>query len=90
MIGKYQSDELFTKRVAAAIWRHGLREPVLLALQAGHPLTFLSSQLLWVLQPALSLFLPSEDVRQLADLLEHPEGVQALQAYLQQAGNEVP
>lgn len=90
MIGKYQTDELFIKRVAAAIWRHGLREPALLALQVGHPLTFLGSQLLWVSQPALSLFLPSEDVRQLAELLEQPEGLRTLQAHLQQAGNEVP
>lgn len=90
MIGKYQTDDLFLESVAAAIWRHGLREPALLVLQVGHPLTFLGSQLLWLTQPALSLFISSDGVRQLAELLEEPEGLRTLQVILQKAGKEVP
>lgn len=52
--------EAFLDQVADAICRYGLRLPALLALQMGHPATFLGGQLLWVAQPALSLFLPAD------------------------------
>lgn len=70
--------EEFLDLVARTIQRHGLRLPALLALKVGHPLTFLGGQLLWVAQPALSLFLPGPTIRGLANLLEEPQAVQGL------------
>jgi hypothetical protein len=66
------------KKVVNTVNRYGLRLPTLVALEAGHPITFLSSQFLWIAQPALSLFMPSNNVTQLAKLLEEPSTVQAL------------
>lgn len=68
----------FLEQVAGFVHRHGLREPVLMALDAGRPLTFLGGQLLWLLQPALSLLLPGKQVARLAQVLEKPEAVSAL------------
>jgi hypothetical protein len=66
------------KKVVNTVNRYGLRLPTLVALEAGHPITFLSSQFLWIAQPALSLFMPANNVQQLANLLEEPSAVQAL------------
>jgi hypothetical protein len=55
----------------------------LIFLEAGHPLTFLGGQLLWVAQPALSLFMPANVVAEAAQLLEEPESVKALAAKLE-------
>jgi len=66
------------KKVVKTVNRYGLRVPTLVALEAGHPITFLSSQLLWIAQPALSLLMPSQHIRQFARLLEEPSAVQVL------------
>ncbi len=76
-------DEAFLDQVADAICRHGLRLPVLLALQMGHPATFLGGQLLWVAQPALTLFLPADLVQRLAIVLEEPQAIHGLQTRLE-------
>ncbi|MBE2200658.1 MAG: hypothetical protein IAE79_18735 [Anaerolinea sp.] len=68
----------FLDQVATAIQRRGLRLPAIIALQIGHPLTFLGGQLVWVAQPALSLFLPTQTIRQVARLLEETDAVQGL------------
>lgn len=70
--------DVFLEQVAGFVQRSGLRVPTLMALTAGRPLTFLGGQLLWLLQPALSLLLPAKQVAQLAHLLEKPEAVSAL------------
>lgn len=72
----------FVDQVASTISRRGLQAPTLIFLEAGHPVTFLGGQLLWVAQPALSLFMPAKMVTQVAELLEDPEAVQALTAIL--------
>ncbi len=66
------------KKVVKTVNRFGLRLPTLVALEAGHPITFLSSQFLWIAQPALSLIMPSQNISQFARLLEEPAAVQAL------------
>ena len=66
------------KKVVNTVNRYGLRLPTLVALEAGHPITFLSSQLLWIAQPVLSLLMPSQPIYQLARLLEVPTAVQML------------
>lgn len=73
----------FVDQVAAALSRRGLQTPALIFLEAGHPLTFLGGQLLWVAQPALSLFMPANVVAEAAQLLEEPESVKALAAKLE-------
>ena len=76
----------FIEQVAAFVEARGLRLPTLLALEAGRPLTFLGGQLLWIAQPALSLFMPGQWIQQAAQLLEEPEAVAALVARLEEAG----
>lgn len=66
------------EQVVNIINRFGLRTPTLIALEVGHPFTFLSSQLLWIAQPALSLLMPSGRIDQFARLLEDPSAIQAL------------
>lgn len=73
----------FVDQVAAALCRRGLQTPALIFLDTGHPLTFLGGQLLWVAQPALSLFMSAEVVANLAHLLEEPEAVKALATKLE-------
>ena len=73
----------FVDQVAAALSRRGLQTPALIFLEAGHPITFLGGQLLWVAQPALSLFMAAKDVANMAQLLEEPEAVKALAASLE-------
>jgi hypothetical protein len=52
--------------------------PALTLLESGPLIPFLGSQLLWVTQPALSLFMPSQKIRQAAELLETPEALSSL------------
>ena len=75
--------EVFIEQVAASLRRRGLQAPALLALEAGQPLTFIGGQLLWVAQPALSLFTSTTWMRQLALLLEEPTAVQKLMTKLE-------
>ncbi len=70
--------ETFLEQVTDAVCRRGLRLPALIALDAGRPLAFLGGQMLWLAQPALSLFLPGNTIRHLAQLLENPAAVAAL------------
>ena len=70
------------EEIAQAICQNGLRTPFLVALEAGRPFVFLGEQLLWLAQPAMSLFWPSLPVRQLAELLEEPTTTAALAARL--------
>lgn len=75
--------DAFLNQVVDVICRYGLRSPALLLLEAGRPLALLGGQLLWVVQPALTLFLSGGLVAQAARLLEEPEAVQLLIARLE-------
>lgn len=68
----------FLDQAAAFICRNRLRLPAIAVLDAGRPLTFIGGQLVWLLQPALSLFVSRETIRQTARLLEEPASVTAL------------
>lgn len=70
--------DVFLDRLVAAVQRYGLRAPARLALDAGRPLAFVAGQMLWLLQPALSLLVPGQEVTRLARILEKPEAVSAL------------
>jgi len=69
---------VFLDRVADVVQRHGLHGPALTVLDAGRPLAFLGGQLLWLLQPVLSLLVSGKEVALLAHVLEKPEAVSAL------------
>ncbi|MCB9421040.1 MAG: hypothetical protein H6667_14655 [Ardenticatenaceae bacterium] len=75
--------DVFLDRLAEIVRRYGLRDPALMVLEAGRPLAFLGGQLLWLLQPALSLLVPGKQVAALAQVLEKPETVSALVARLE-------
>ncbi len=75
--------DTYLDQIADAICRRGLRLPTLIALDAGRPLAFLGGQFLWLSQPALSLFLPDQEIRQAAQLLENPDALAALTARLE-------
>lgn len=78
----YEHDT-FLDQLTDAICRRGLRLPALIALDAGQPIAFLGGQLLWMIQPALSIFIPTPTIRNLAQLLEEPEALAALAARLE-------
>ena len=47
-------------------------------LDAAGPLSFIAAQALYMSQPALGAFLPSEEIGALADVLQDPAQAQAL------------
>ena len=84
MISENVSEQTaFVDHIASVINQHGWQFPVLMALQGGRPLTFFGGQLMWVMQPVLSLFVAPDTVRQTAQLLEDPIAVDGLIARLQ-------
>ena len=78
MIQIAPEQENFLDQMSEMISQQGFRVPALVILEAGRPLTFLGGQLLWLLQPALSLLLPTQKISQAAQLLENPEMVNEL------------
>lgn len=82
--------ESFIDLVVQIIRRHGLQMPALLLLEAGRPAAFLGGQFLWVAQPALSLLVPSDQIRQMAALLEDPTAVRTLTAKLEASEAHAP
>jgi hypothetical protein len=66
------------KQAANEICRRGFRVPALVILESGPLIPFLGSQLLWVAQPALSLFIPSHKIRQAVEMLETSEAMSTL------------
>ncbi len=74
---------VFIDHIAAIIRQHGWQFPVQLALEGGRPLTLIGGQLMWVMQPVLSLFINTDTVRQTAQVLESRAAVDALIVRLQ-------
>lgn len=66
------------EKVADLVRRLGLQSATLVALEAGKPLTFLAAQLVWLVQPTLSTFVPGGELGNVARLLEDQESVDAL------------
>ncbi len=73
-----RAQEALIDEIATAVCRRGWQAPVTILLEMGPPLHFLGEQFLWLAQPALSLFVPSSFVRQIAQLLAEPKAVQQL------------
>ncbi len=66
----------------------GLEGLVAALLDAAEPFGPLGAQLLWVAQPAMSLFMSSDEVDGLAHLLDDPAGVAWLRSELTRAASE--
>lgn len=81
-------DQELLDRLSESLCRAGLRLPALVALEVGRPLAFLGGQLLWVAQPAISLFFSGEVVQRVARMLEEPTAVEALVARLETGETE--
>ena len=73
-------------QIAAFLKQRGWHSAALTFLEAGQPLAFMGSQLLWFAQPTVALLGSTTRLRQWAELLEDPQAVQALMARL--ASNE--
>lgn len=58
------------------IVRKRLEAPVIMFLHTVSPLSFLSSQLLLVLEPIVGPFFKEEDYKQLVRILEHRDGIE--------------
>lgn len=86
MTSREVEDEAFISNVAELLCRYGLRQPVLVGLEAGRPLTFIAGQLLWVLQPVLGLVLARDEVTKVAHLMEDPIAIEHLIALLDTEG----
>ncbi len=80
---KASQQAAFVDHIATIIHQHGWQFPAQLALESGRPLTLIGGQLMWVMQPILSLFITADAVRQTAQFLEDHAAVDALIARLQ-------
>lgn len=82
--GRTLEQENLLNDIAETIQRRGWRLPALMALEAGRPLALVGAQLLWLAQPALSLFIAASAVGQFARLLEEPAALDKLIARLEE------
>ncbi len=78
MTNRGLDNEEFVVQVADALCTRGLRLPALVGLEAGRPLSLIGGQVLWLLQPLLSLVVSRDMVGHAARLLEEPEAVDEL------------
>lgn len=70
-------------QVGRLLTRYHLEQPALIILDAGKPLIFPAAQLLYIAQPALSLFWSYERLAAVGRFLEDPEAMQQLRAHLE-------
>jgi hypothetical protein len=61
---------------------NGWASPLRLTLDVLEPFGVLGAQMLWVLQPTLGFFVPSDILRDLARTLEQPGGIAAVRQQL--------
>ncbi len=64
------------ERVASFIVRFGMTVPAILALETLRPLSFVGSQFMYLLSPAVTVFLTQHDWDSMARLLEHRGGIE--------------
>ncbi len=73
--------------IVTSLKQRGLNAAALTLLEAGRPLAFVGSQLLWLAQPALVLLWPGAQVHRFAQLMEDPAAINGLMERL--AADEV-
>ena len=61
---------------------NGWETPLRLTLDVLEPFGVLGAQMIWVLQPTLGFFIPSDLLRDLAQTLQEPGGIQAVRVQL--------
>ena len=66
------------------IQRLGLVDLTTAILDGLRPIAFIGGQLLWLAQPALSIFMDSKRITGLAQLLEQPEAIDSLLEHLEE------
>ncbi len=76
-------------RVAAFIRRHGLVTPAVLYLESMRPLSFVGSQFMHVMSPAITTFLSTSDWDALAKLLEDRRGLEYLLTRIERPQEQV-
>lgn len=80
--GRALEQENLLNDIAETVCRRGWRMPAMMILEAGRPLALIGSQLLWLAQPALSIFVRASTIGQFARLLEEPAALDGLLARL--------
>ena len=75
--------ESYLQTIADGLQQRGLRLPALILLEASRPLAFPAGQMVWVAQPALSLFLSKQTIEHLAHFFEEPTHLDSLITYLE-------
>jgi hypothetical protein len=71
-------NDLLKQRLAnwsAKLRERGLGDMAALLLDVAEPFGPLGAQALWIAQPALSLFLPRQDIGEFAGLLDDPDSM---------------
>jgi hypothetical protein len=71
-------DEIIVQSAAAFLRRHGLDTVASAALEMGRPIALVGGQLLWISQPALSLFWSRNQIGAFARVLENPSALNRL------------
>jgi len=76
------------ERVARFVVRYGLTVPAILALESVRPLSFVGSQFMYLLSPAVTTFLSKPDWDAMAALLEQRSGVEYVLRVIEQVDRE--
>ncbi len=76
------------ERVARFIVRFSLTVPAILALESLRPLSFVGSQFMYLLSPAVTTFLTQKDWEEMARLLEHRSGVEYVLEVIERTDRE--
>ncbi|MBN93206.1 MAG: hypothetical protein CL928_03930 [Deltaproteobacteria bacterium] len=77
-----------TEKVAKFIVRFGLTVPAILALESLRPLSFVGSQFMYVLSPAVTTFLSQKDWDAMAGLLEQRAGMEYVLGVIERLDRE--
>jgi len=72
------------ERVARFVVRFGLTVPAILALESLRPLSFVGSQFMYLLSPAVTTFLSPRDWDAMAGLLEQRSGIEYVLRVIEQ------
>lgn len=76
------NEKPLTERWIEAAKARGWHTGLLLMMDVIEPISPLASQMLWVVQPMAGVFGAHEAIREIADVLESPEGLRMLREKL--------
>jgi hypothetical protein len=80
--------EASVDKVADFLVRFGMTTPALFTLETMRPLSYVGSQFMHILTPAVSTFLTSEAWNEMADLLEDRRGMDYVLKRIESADRE--